>query len=91
MITGQRVRATGPPGHRSSCGIRHGALQRKRHAWTRRKDLGSLIVTADSWEEIMTQNSIYWERLAPHRLGEPIEFFRQGGSTLASAITRSIQ
>lgn len=32
--------------------------------------------------EVVRQNSEYWERLAPHRHGEPIEFFLGGGSAL---------
>jgi len=39
-------------------------------------------VTEDAWNSITAQNSKYWEALAPHRFGEPIDFFRQGGSTL---------
>lgn len=40
------------------------------------------MVTTSSWDKITTQNSEYWEELAPHRLGEPLEFFREGNSTL---------
>jgi SAM-dependent methyltransferase len=32
--------------------------------------------------EVVRQNSEYWERLAPHRHGEPVEFFLGGGSAL---------
>jgi SAM-dependent methyltransferase len=32
--------------------------------------------------EVVRQNREYWERLAPHRLGEPVEFFTNGGSAL---------
>ncbi|GAA1131438.1 class I SAM-dependent methyltransferase [Kribbella jejuensis] len=30
----------------------------------------------------MRENRTYWEQLAPHRPGEPLEFFREGGSAL---------
>jgi SAM-dependent methyltransferase len=39
-------------------------------------------MTANPWVKITAQNTEYWEALAPYRLGEPIAFFRQGGSTL---------
>lgn len=32
--------------------------------------------------EVVSRNRIYWEQLAPHRLGEPVEFFLEGGSAL---------
>ncbi|MEU4194544.1 class I SAM-dependent methyltransferase [Kribbella sp. NPDC026611] len=32
--------------------------------------------------EVVRQNREYWERLAPHRLGEPVRFFLEGGSAL---------
>jgi 2-polyprenyl-3-methyl-5-hydroxy-6-metoxy-1,4-benzoquinol methylase len=32
--------------------------------------------------EVVRQNRVYWEHLAPHRPGEPVEFFRTGGSAL---------
>jgi len=39
-------------------------------------------VTTDSWDGITAANAAYWEALAPHRLGEPVAFFRAGGSAL---------
>lgn len=30
----------------------------------------------------MSQNREYWEHLAPHRQGEPVQFFLDGGSAL---------
>lgn len=41
-------------------------------------------MTTDSWDKITAQNSAYWEALAAHRLGEPVEFFRNGGSALTA-------
>jgi len=38
----------------------------------------------DSWDATRTQNAAYWEALAAHRLGEPIEFFRSGGCALTA-------
>jgi SAM-dependent methyltransferase len=35
--------------------------------------------------EVVTQNKKYWEFLAPHRSGEPVEFFQDGGSALSEA------
>jgi 2-polyprenyl-3-methyl-5-hydroxy-6-metoxy-1,4-benzoquinol methylase len=35
--------------------------------------------------DVVSQNRVYWERLAPHRLGEPVEFFLAGGSVLTEA------
>ncbi|MBP2383633.1 class I SAM-dependent methyltransferase [Brachybacterium sacelli] len=35
--------------------------------------------------EVVRQNSKYWELLAPHRRGEPVDFFREGGSALTEA------
>lgn len=35
--------------------------------------------------EVIGQNKRYWELLAPHRHGEPLEFFRSGGSALSDA------
>lgn len=32
--------------------------------------------------DVVSQNRDYWERLAPHRHGEPVEFFVDGGSAL---------
>lgn len=32
--------------------------------------------------DVVSQNREYWERLAPHRHGEPVEFFLEGGSAL---------
>jgi SAM-dependent methyltransferase len=32
--------------------------------------------------DVVGQNREYWERLAPHRYGEPVEFFMQGRSAL---------
>lgn len=32
--------------------------------------------------EVVRQNSEYWEQLAPHRHGEPVEFFSSGGRAL---------
>jgi len=43
-----------------------------------------LAVATDSWDKITAQNLAYWEALAAHRLGEPVEFFRNGGSTLTA-------
>ena len=39
-------------------------------------------MTTDSWDGITAANAAYWEALAPHRLGEPVAFFRAGGSAL---------
>lgn len=36
-------------------------------------------------QNIVAQNKAYWESLAPHRHGEPVEFFRNGGSALSDA------
>jgi len=33
----------------------------------------------------VSQNREYWERLAPHRPGEPVEFFVEGGSALTKS------
>ena len=33
-------------------------------------------------DEIVATNRAYWESLAPHRKGEPLDFFRQGNSAL---------
>ncbi|MFF0267988.1 class I SAM-dependent methyltransferase [Kribbella sp. NPDC004536] len=35
--------------------------------------------------EVVRQNRDYWEQLAPHRPGEPVEFFRDGGSAVTQA------
>lgn len=35
--------------------------------------------------EVVEQNREYWELLAPHRRGEPVEFFRAGRSALTDA------
>lgn len=35
--------------------------------------------------EVISQNKEYWELLAPHRRGEPVEFFGDGGSALSDA------
>jgi 2-polyprenyl-3-methyl-5-hydroxy-6-metoxy-1,4-benzoquinol methylase len=32
--------------------------------------------------EVVRRNRAYWEQLAPHRLGEPVEFFGSGGCAL---------
>ncbi|HWD77567.1 MAG TPA: class I SAM-dependent methyltransferase, partial [Kribbella sp.] len=32
--------------------------------------------------EVVSRNRIYWEQLAPHRPGEPLEFFLECGSAL---------
>lgn len=42
--------------------------------------LASLPVAESS--EVVRQNRTYWEQLAPHRPGEPIDFFREGGTAL---------
>lgn len=34
------------------------------------------------YTDIVSQNKRYWESLAPHRLGEPVAFFQEGGSAL---------
>jgi SAM-dependent methyltransferase len=34
--------------------------------------------------EVVGRNKRYWERLAPHRPGEPVSFFREGGSALTA-------
>ncbi|MBO0812569.1 MAG: AAA family ATPase [Microlunatus sp.] len=47
-------------------------------------DEGPLTVVSYG-EQIVRQNRDYWEALAPHRLGEPVEFFRNGGSALTDA------
>lgn len=39
-------------------------------------------VSIVSFSEVVSQNREYWERLAPHRHGEPVEFFSDGGSAL---------
>ncbi|WP_188893228.1 class I SAM-dependent methyltransferase [Microlunatus endophyticus] len=39
-------------------------------------------MTTDAWDKTTTRNSAYWEALAPHRHGEPVDFFRQGGNAL---------
>lgn len=35
--------------------------------------------------DVIRQNKEYWELLAPHRHGEPVEFFTSGGSALSDA------
>ena len=42
-------------------------------------------MTTDASDKITARNSAYWEALAPHRHGEPVDFFRQGGSALTDA------
>jgi SAM-dependent methyltransferase len=36
-------------------------------------------------DDVVAGNAAYWEALAPHRQGEPIDFFRDGGSALTDA------
>lgn len=39
-------------------------------------------MTTNPWHKITSQNSEYWEALAPHRLGEPAKLLRRGLSAL---------
>lgn len=39
---------------------------------------------------VVSQNKEYWELLAPHRLGEPVGFFENGGSALTADETAAI-
>lgn len=34
--------------------------------------------------DVVARNRAYWEDLAPHRKGEPVEFFQRGGSALTA-------
>ena len=42
----------------------------------------SSTVTTVSDPDVVSQNREYWDRLAPHRHGEPVAFFLDGGSAL---------
>lgn len=35
-------------------------------------------------DDVVARNRAYWEDLAPHRKGEPVEFFERGGSALTA-------
>lgn len=61
-----------------------------RHDGRHRIQLGSKFMSEVAPSEVVRQNREYWERLAPHRQGEPVQFFSAGGTMLTEAETAAV-